>query len=173
MDPSTPPQLLFNGPASLDDVLSPATAMSGWLNTSTYQWVHDVAPSSATIDPCGIVISGGKDEAGNSMATYADSDYFAVDIQVGLAEGHTPGLLRAFPNPVRSGGTLTFVLPNSRSRASVHLLNAMGATVATWELGTSQPNLQQVVTLPEVMPGLYMLRTSTGMRPATLKLIVE
>ncbi len=75
-----------------------------------------------------------------------------------LGVGETSAMVRIYPNPVRTQGTLNITLPEASRMLTVEISNVLGVTVFRGEVA-AEPSSVVRITLPEiVLPGTYVLK---------------
>ena len=77
-----------------------------------------------------------------------------------LGMGETSAMVRIYPNPVRSKGTLNIALPDTSERLMVEISNMLGVTVFRGEV-LVEPTSVARITLPDaVLTGTYVLKAT-------------
>ena len=77
-----------------------------------------------------------------------------------LGVGETSAMVRIYPNPVRSKGTLNIALPDTSERLMVEISNMLGVTVFRGEV-LVEPTSVARITLPDaVLTGTYVLKAT-------------
>ena len=100
-----------------------------------------------------------------------DTFYISIDEDnvVGISERHSEVGLRAFPNPAE--GQLTVeITALATGDSQMRLLDLTGKTHAVW--ADAVPG-KQLITLPQVSPGVYLLEFVNGQGRAVQKIVLK
>jgi len=99
----------------------------------------------------------------NPVFTACDS----TDLNTGITIAGAYMDCRIFPNP--AFGKVTVVLNAPTDETDYQLINMLGDIVASGRLLSSKSDIE----LPELMPGLYVLKLSSGNRSIRKKIVIE
>jgi photosystem II stability/assembly factor-like uncharacterized protein len=93
---------------------------------------------------------------GKIWASSANSGVVVMrDITLSINPSHSQPSLKAFPNPVSSGATLTIHFPKTELNGRLKMIDPMGRVVHTWH-GLSG---EQTLRMPELSEGIYYLQS--------------
>jgi hypothetical protein len=168
MNTSSNPILLFPSENPLA-IISANTTESGWINSTTYSAVYNVANNEVTLMDIDISVAAGLDLAGNLLNTAAYVDFFDIDItSVGVAEfGSTNGLL--FPNPALSGQSFNIQLGENTTPNRLEIYSVSGQLVHT-----ERPLVQagNIIVSADLAEGIYLVNLMTDQGMMNMKLQV-
>jgi len=157
MMPDELPLFEFAGPVEVSSMLSVNNSASGWLNSTTYQVVYDVADQALVATDIDVLLSAARDLAGNEVVAANFADYFDINTtSVGIAEQNMIGL-SFFPNPLRNGQSLRIEVGQPLNDAVLRIISISGQT----QLQQDFRRLEQgIFDLPvsDLASGLYLVR---------------
>jgi PKD repeat protein len=180
MAPLTPgapvgPAQVYTGAMPVTDYLT-----TGGTYAATYSW--EIFPSNAgTITgtattgtttwnptytgPANIKVQGVNSCGGGTFST---EFVVTVDVGVGLQEHDGSKLFSIFPNPAKTSFT---IIPAKAMKASVSILNALGATVK--EMANADLSSRYTVDISNLSTGVYFIRLDNEEGRQIIKLVVE
>lgn len=145
-------------------------ALSGWLNSTTYQAEFDVSEITASIPDIDLQFAGLFDAAGNPHSINTFEDYFSIVQTVGTAElGYND--VAIMPNPVEKGKTALIKIMDAGNDLIVQVYSAEGRLISDIS-GSNNSGILGINT--ESMPvGMYFVKISDNNRHQVLKLSVQ
>jgi len=122
------PQILFpdEEPAS---VLTLNTALSTWINTSTFEARYDVDDVFIILNDIDIACIAAEDVDGNELVSHQVNDFFSINTTVGVDEFSNENAFLVYPNPVVSGNEVSVICQNSGEHFTISLYNTLGQTI--------------------------------------------
>ncbi|MFM9985966.1 MAG: T9SS type A sorting domain-containing protein [Flavobacteriales bacterium] len=103
---------------------------SDWLNSMTYVAKYNVANVNFTLLDIDVNAAGLNDLAGNDQVNILYTDFFDIQLGVGIYEIGDQQVL-VYPNPVTSGKELVVSMDQIPSGMIIQLINTSGQIVAT------------------------------------------
>lgn len=92
-------------------------------------------------------------------------------VLTGIHDLNSDASLSLFPNPAK--GSFNVKLANADNEScTVEIMNAMGALVRSMDLGNTS-EISENISVSNLAPGMYMVKTSLGNKVSVRKLIVE
>jgi hypothetical protein len=169
MNPSAAPFFLFPAENPLS-VITPNSAESGWLNSTTYQAVYNVNDVVLTLNNIDVVLTGSVDLAGNLLVQTSYVDFFDISITGVRVEERELANLNIYPNPV-TAGQLVRIRPQGEKINEVQIISANGALIA---LNQSQHQQNEVITIEtaNLSSGIYLIRLLGDKQVSTTRLQV-
>lgn len=92
-------------------------------------------------------------------------------VLTGLNDKNFEATFQIFPNPAKNYFDLNLSNP-SNENGTVLITNAIGQVVRTIELGNDS-QLKRQISISDLQPGVYLVRTTLGNKTSTRKLIIE
>ncbi len=92
-------------------------------------------------------------------------------VLTGLNDKNFEATFQIFPNPAKNYFDLNLSNP-SNENGSVLITNAIGQVIRTIELGNDS-QLKKQISISDLQPGVYLVRTTLGNKTSTRKLIIE
>lgn len=168
MNTNSNPILLFPSENPLS-IISANTTESGWINSTTYSAVYNVAGTEVTLMNIDVSVAASLDLAGNLLTTAAYEDFFDINItSVGVAElGSTDGLL--FPNPALSGQSFSIRLGENTAPTRLEIYSVSGQLVHAEQPIAQAGNITVSADLAE---GVYFVNLMTDKGMLNMKLQV-
>lgn len=169
MNPSAAPFFLFPAENPLS-AITPNSAASGWLNSTTYQAVYNVNDVVLTLNNIDVVLTGSVDLAGNLLVQTSYVDFFDISITGVSVEERELANLNIYPNPVNAG-QLVRIRPQGEKINEVQIISANGALIA---LNQSQHQQNEVITIEtaNLSSGIYLIRLLGDTEVSTVRLQV-
>ncbi len=172
MDVMEHPSFIFDGPEGVNDVLTPNTLASVWLNNSTYKMVFDVANVEFVAEDISILLSGAYDVAGNEVSPVGFDEFFDINMQsVGIDDLAKRLGITFFPNPIKSGNVLKFEVTEPLMDAELRIVSANGQTIVQKRYQRLDAGMHDV-ELRNVLAGSYIIHITSKSGTQTQQLVV-
>lgn len=106
-----------------------------------------------------------------SFPSYSADIKVNTSVITGLNDLNFDATFSIFPNPAKNNFNVK--LQNAGNNAcNMQIINAMGAVVRSMNMGNNS-DISQNVSVSDLAPGIYMVKTSLGNKVSVRKLIVE
>lgn len=158
MNTASAPFILFPNENPLD-AISPNALASGWINSSTYQAVYDVAATEDyVLNDIDLVLTGSVDLAGNLMVQSNYPDFFSINTTETSVESLSQSESRIFPNPVHAGQPLTLEGNSNWNNALIRVYSSTGQLIYNQEVSSGGNQLR--IPTNNLATGMYLLQVS-------------
>lgn len=140
---------------------------SDWLNEFTYVAKYNVANVNFTLLDIDVNVAGLNDEAGNDQVSVLYSDFFDIQLGVGIYEMGDQQVM-VYPNPVTAGRELVVGMEQLPSGMVIQLINTSGQVVATPSKANVAGN-QVSFDTANLAAGMYFVNILSDSGNATFK----
>lgn len=106
-----------------------------------------------------------------SFPSYSADVKVNTNVITGLNDLNFEATFSIFPNPAKSNFNVTLHNANN-AICKMEIVNAIGALVRSVDLGATT-EIAQTVSISDLAPGIYMVKTTLGAKVSARKLIVE
>jgi hypothetical protein len=157
-------------PAEANEFLIFNSDFSVWMNELTYQagYVIEDALFEGNIS---LIVSEGKDLAGNAMISFEEADFWQVLINTLNLNQSRKSDFQIYPTLIRPGQLLSLLTPTSSENLKVEILDLKGRRAASISPIRVANEVFQF-TFPELAPGMYIIRLGDNQRTYATKIIV-
>ena len=112
---------------------------------------------------------GAETQVSSDVVAYSSDDMLGTLVMptilhfgvMGVEESTATSMVRIYPNPVRSRGTLNIVLPESSGRLEVEIVNTLGEGVYREEVVVGSTSTASIMLPAAALPGTYVLKATT------------
>jgi Secretion system C-terminal sorting domain len=140
---------------------------SDWLNSTTYVAKYNVANVNFTLLDIDVNAAGLNDAAGNDQVSVLYTDFFDIQLGVGIYEIGDQQVL-VYPNPVTSGKELVVSMEQIPSGMVIQLISTSGQIVATPSKANVAGN-QISFDTANLAAGMYFVNILSDSGNATFK----
>lgn len=173
MNQEVQPEIQFDSPVNLDNILLLNEEESYWINEVTHLVAYDVANLETSASGVGVTPIAAVDLAGNEVAPVNFSDYLTIDITtVGFDEYSGNLDLTVFPNPVDAGAELSVRLNEALNNVTARLLSSDGKIIYEEEFRRMDAGNHGIAPAP-LAAGMYHLQISAEEGVQVFKVIVS
>ena len=112
---------------------------------------------------------GAETQVSSDVVAYSSDDMLGTLVMptilhfgvMGVEESTATSMVRIYPNPVRSRGTLNIILPESSGRLEVEIVNVLGEGVFRGEVVVGSTSVASIALPAAALPGTYVLKATT------------
>lgn len=135
--------------------------------TTEFEEGKDQSAYALAIQPDGKIIAAGgsyKDQNRIALARYNAGNTVSTGKPIPVSDG-----LKVYPNPCPANGTLTVQHPNLKEAATIEIITWNGTSIGAYK--TQRGSSQSTIQVPNLVPGVYMVRTTHSNNPHSSTLL--